>query len=187
MFQGRPGQPLMLIGQAPGRVEVGPRKPFAGRAGKELERWIQRAGFRDDEHFRSLAYVTSVTKCFPGKSKTGGGDRRPGAVEVAQCRPWLESQLQIQRPRLIILVGTLAVEQFENQLPSRSLDLLVGEIFPGKGGGHSLLPLPHPSGASRWLNNRAHQAKLDDALRLLGRTWPGLVGDANARARLNSA
>lgn len=177
LFQGRPGQPLMLIGQAPGIVELGPRKPFAGRAGKELERWVKRAGFRDDDHFRSLTYVTSVTKCFPGKAISGGGDRRPGAVEVAQCRPWLLGQRELQQPRLIILVGTLAIEQFEDQLPGRSLDILVGEIFARNGAEPLLLPLPHPSGASRWLNHGAHRAKLDGALELLARTWPGLVGD----------
>jgi uracil-DNA glycosylase len=176
IFQGRPGQPLMLIGQAPGIVELGSRKPFAGRAGKELERWLQRAGFRDDDHFRSLTYVTSVTKCFPGKSRSGGGDRRPGAVEVAQCRPWLLGQLGLQKPRLIILVGTLAIEQFQDQLPGRSLDILVGEIFAGNGPQPLLLPLPHPSGASRWLNHGAHRAQLERALGQLGRTWPGLVG-----------
>jgi uracil-DNA glycosylase len=176
IFQGRPGQPLMLIGQAPGIVELGPRKPFAGRAGKELERWLQRAGFRDDDHFRSLTYVTSVTKCFPGKARSGGGDRRPGAVEVAQCRPWLLGQLQLQQPRLIMLVGTLAIEQFQDQLRGRSLDTLVGEIFAGNGAQPLLLPLPHPSGASRWLNQGTHRAQLERALQLLGRTWPGLVG-----------
>ena len=179
MFQGRPGQPLMLIGQAPGIVELGPRKPFAGRAGRELERWCRRAGFADDNHFRSLTYVTSVTKCFPGKSLAGGGDRRPSRIEVAQCRPWLEAQLSLQRPRLIILVGTLAIEQFAGDLPGTSLDALVGDLFKSAGGEPLLLPLPHPSGASRWLNQPAHRARLSEALGLLGRTWPDLVGDAS--------
>jgi uracil-DNA glycosylase len=179
MFQGRPGQPLMLIGQAPGIAELGPRKPFAGRAGKELQRWCRRAGFADDDHFRSFTYVTSVTKCFPGKSRSGGGDRRPSRVEVAQCRPWLEAQMSLQRPRLILLVGTLAIEQFSADLPGSSLDVLVGELFESAGGGPLLLPLPHPSGASRWLNQHAHRARLNDALDLLARTWPDLVRDAS--------
>ncbi len=170
----------MLIGQAPGIVELGSRKPFAGRAGKELERWVQRAGFRDDDHFRSLTYITSVTKCFPGKATSGGGDRRPGAVEVAQCRPWLLGQLELQQPRLIILVGTLAIEQFADRLPGRALDILVGRSFAGEGANPMLLPLPHPSGASRWLNHGSHRLMLEAALELLRRTWPGLVGDRKA-------
>ena len=169
----------MLIGQAPGVVELGPRKPFAGRAGKELERWCQRAGFTDDDHFRSLTYVTSVTKCFPGKAASGGGDRRPNAVEVAQCRPWLDAQLALQRPRLIILVGTLAIEQFASHLPATSLDALVGDLFETEGGEPLLLPLPHPSGASRWLNQPDHRRGLEHALALLRRTWPDLAGDTS--------
>jgi uracil-DNA glycosylase len=175
MFQGRPGQRLMLIGQAPGIVEVAIRKPFAGRAGRELERWMQRAGFAGDGHFRSLTYITSVTKCFPGKAKSGGGDRRPTRVEVAQCRPWLVGQLELVRPRLILLVGTLAIEQFQDHLPGSSLDLLVGRLFDSPGQEPRLLPLPHPSGASRWLNDQRNRARLEVALDLLRRTWPAML------------
>jgi uracil-DNA glycosylase len=165
----------MLIGQAPGIAELDSRKPFAGRAGRELERWVKRAGFADEDHFRSLTYVTSVTKCFPGKSLAGSGDRRPSGVEVAQCRPWLLGQMELQRPRLIILMGTLAIEQFASQLPGGSLDVLVGRIFEADAGGPLLLPLPHPSGASRWLNEPGHRALLEQALSVLARTWPDLV------------
>jgi uracil-DNA glycosylase len=180
MFQGRPGQRLMLIGQAPGIVELGPRKPFAGRAGKELERWMQRAGFAGDDHFRSLTYITSVTKCYPGKAKSGGGDRRPSSVEVAQCRPWLIGQMELVRPRLIILVGTLAIEQFLQYLPGRSLDVLVGKLFDSDGHEPLLMPLPHPSGASRWLNARQNRDRLEEALQLLKKTWPTLVPAASS-------
>jgi uracil-DNA glycosylase family 4 len=178
MFQGAPGQPIMLVGQAPGIVEMGPRRPFAGRAGAELSRWAMRAGFEDDNHFRALTYVTSVTKCFPGKAVSGSGDRRPSAVEVAQCHPWLDAQLSLQAPRLVLLVGTLAIEEF---LPRRRLEELIGRLFTMTGEavtegslppGRLLLPLPHPSGASRWLNDPGHRVLLDRALDLLARTWP---------------
>ena len=158
IFQGRPGQRLMLVGQAPGIVETGPRMPFAGRSGRELEHWMVRAGFSDDAHFRSLTYVTSITKCFPGRNGSGSGDWRPGGVEVANCAPWLDAQLELQRPRLIILAGGLAIERF---LPRRPLETLVGHLFdaagneiePGAAAAEPVLvPLPHPSGASRWLN-----------------------------------
>jgi uracil-DNA glycosylase len=186
VFQGRPGQRLMLIGQAPGVVEMDARKPFAARAGKELERWMKRAGFTDDDHFRSIVYLTSVTKCFPGKAASGGGDRRPSAAEVALCRPWLQGQLALVEPRMVLLVGTLAIEQF---MPCRSLDGLVGRLFDGRGvqvPGTSaatlvramrplLLPLPHPSGASRWLNQPAHRGLLEQALGRLRATWPALT------------
>jgi len=180
IFQGRPGQPFMLIGQAPGIMEIEKRRPFAARSGRELARWMQRAGFRDDDQFRSLTYLTSITKCYPGQGKSGSGDRRPSATEVAQCLPWLDMQLELQRPRLIILAGTLAAERF---LPGRSLDSLVGRMFDSNGrevkgprrAAPLLLPLPHPSGASRWLNDPSHRELLEDALSLLRRTWPKLT------------
>jgi uracil-DNA glycosylase family 4 len=170
----------MLVGQAPGVTEKTARKPFAARAGRELERWMLRAGFESDDHFRSLTYVTSVTKCFPGKARSGAGDRRPSRAEVDLCRPWLEAQLEMVQPRLVLLVGTLAIDEF---LPGRPLESLVGRLFDS--GGHEihsggekpqpwLLPLPHPSGASRWLNDEAHRELLDQALVLLSTTWPRL-------------
>jgi uracil-DNA glycosylase len=189
MFQGRPGQRLMLVGQAPGIMEVEARKPFAWRSGKELERWMVRAGFDNDDHFRALTYITSVTKCFPGKARSGSGDRRPSRAEVELCLPWLDGQLELVQPRLLLLLGTLAIERF---IPGRPLEALVGNLFERdgtevpakwqKGDGRRpeprqplLLPLPHPSGASRWLNDRAHRALLETALQRLSITWPQLV------------
>lgn len=184
VFQGRPGQRLMLIGQAPGVTEMTARKPFAARAGRELERWMLRAGFESDDHFRSVTYITSVTKCFPGKARSGAGDRRPSRAEVDLCRPWLQAQLEMVRPRLVLLVGTLAIDEF---MPGRPLEELVGRLFDA--GGEQirarrawpdqrpqpwLLPLPHPSGASRWLNDPTHRQLLEHALARLRKTWPGL-------------
>jgi uracil-DNA glycosylase len=190
MFQGAPGQRLMLVGQAPGERELGPRKPFAGRSGAELARWMMRAGFEGDDHFRSLAYITSVTKCYPGKAPGGSGDRRPSAVEIAQCRPWLQAQLQLVRPRLLLLVGGLAHSEFE-VTRGRGLDELIGRAFDAEGVDHSaalladgrvpaapepwIVPLPHPSGASRWLNAPAHRELLDQGLRVLRVLWPVLA------------
>jgi uracil-DNA glycosylase family 4 len=191
MFQGAPGQRLMLIGQAPGVHELGPRKPFAARSGAELARWMLRAGFAGDEQFRSLTYITSVTKCFPGKASSGAGDRRPSRVEVAQCRPWLDAQLDLVQPRLLLLVGGLAHEAFA-PTRGRPLEQLIGSVYDARGIDHAdavlaagppigapepwCLPLPHPSGASRWLNLAAHRELLERALAVLGRLWPALAG-----------
>ncbi|MFN2465731.1 MAG: uracil-DNA glycosylase family protein [Candidatus Dormibacteria bacterium] len=188
MFQGVPGQRLMLVGQAPGERELGPRKPFAGRSGAELARWMTRAGFRDDDHFRTETYITSVTKCFPGKAASGVGDRRPSGVEVGQCRPWLEGQLELLRPGLVMLVGGLAHEAFA-ATRGRGLNQLVGRALDGAGRDHTLsvqdgtwgrvaieppwiVPLPHPSGASRWLNSEANRDLLAQALEVLSVLWP---------------
>lgn len=200
IFQGAPGQRLVLVGQAPGERELGPRKPFAGRSGAELARWMTRAGFEGDDHFRSLTYITSITKCFPGKALRGGGDRHPSGVEVAQCRPWLDGQLELVRPRLLLLVGGLAHAAFPvtrggglDQLIGRAVDgaglergaeLLGGQRFPEDAPEPWYVPLPHPSGASRWLNLPAHRALLDRALGLLAILWPVLAAEPTYKLHL---
>ncbi len=162
---------IMLSGQAPGAVEAAHRLPFQGRSRKVLAGWLIRAGFASEVQARRQIYLTSVTKCFPGKG-TGGGDRRPSRAEVDLCRPHLDRQLALIKPELLILVGGLSHERF---LPGRSLDELVGRVFDLSGrevSGRSrvrplLVPLPHPSGASRWLNGVENRQLLDRALRQL--------------------
>ena len=162
---------IMLIGQAPGAVEAVRRLPFQGRSRKVLMGWLIRAGFSSETQIRRQVYMTSVTKCFPGKG-TGGGDRRPSRAEVDLCRSHLDRQLALIKPEVLILVGGLAHERF---LPGRALDTLVGRLFDASGrevsgrtGARPLLvPLPHPSGASRWLNVVENRALLDRALRRL--------------------
>ncbi len=161
---------IMLIGQAPGIVEEVRRLPFQGRSGKVLVGWLTRAGFQSEEQIRRRVYMTSITKCFPGKGS--GGDRRPSRAEVDLCRPHLERQLRLIDPAVILLVGGLAHERF---LPGRPLGELVGRIFDSSGRAvrrgpdiHPVLvPLPHPSGASRWLNDPANVALLERGLRRL--------------------
>ncbi len=162
---------IMLIGQAPGAVEAVRRLPFQGRSGKVLMAWLMRAGFTSETQARRRIYMTSITKCFPGKG-TGGGDRRPSRAEVDLCKGHLDRQLALLEPDILILVGGLAHERF---LPGRPLDALVGRLFDRSGrevGSRSgarplLVPLPHPSGASRWLNAVGNRALLDRALRRL--------------------
>ena len=102
---------VMIVGQAPGVVELTTRTPFSGRAGAELRRWLGRAGIGED----ALPYRTAITKCFPGKAATGAGDRRPSPPEIALCGPWLEAELALVRPDIILLVGTLAIDRLWGQ------------------------------------------------------------------------
>src|SRR6266850_1711951 len=76
-FSGEWGAPFFLVGQAPGAVERESRRPFSGRAGKELDRWMARAGFASAEEFRRLTYIAALMRCFPGQNVTGTGDLRP--------------------------------------------------------------------------------------------------------------
>src|SRR5437867_11190444 len=110
---GKASDRVMIIGQAPGAVELTTGLPFSGRAGAELRRWLAQAGI-DVAH---LPYRTSITKCFPGKAAGGAGDRRPSPAEVALCAPWLEAELALVRPEVILLVGTLAIDRLWGKTP----------------------------------------------------------------------
>jgi uracil-DNA glycosylase family 4 len=181
VFSGRPGQRILLVGQAPGPVEAQGGVPFAGRAGRELMRWMVRAGFRDEADFRERVWMTSVTTCFPGRRPGGAGDRRPGPAEIRACAPWLDGVLLLLRPRLVLVIGTLALERL---LPGTgSLDVAVGRPQPLPASALPaaapplealVLPLPHPSGQSRWLNDPARRARLDAALTTLAGLVDGI-------------
>ena len=171
VLSGYPDNRIMLIGQAPGAAEAVRRLPFQGRSRNVLMGWLIRAGFSSEAQVRRQVYMTSITKCFPGKG-TGGGDRRPSRAEVDLCRSHLDRQLALIKPELLILVGGFAHERF---LPARPLGGLVGRLFDLSGrevarGTHIrplLVPLPHPSGASRWLNAVENRRLLERALRRL--------------------
>jgi uracil-DNA glycosylase family 4 len=157
---GKVSDRVMIVGQAPGAVELTTGVPFSGRAGAELRRWLARAGIDEDR----LPYRTSITKCFPGKAASGAGDRKPSPPEIANCATWLERELALVRPRIILLVGQLAIERFIGKV---ALDSVVGTVK--RDDDRVLIPLPHPSGASRWLNQPANRALLERALRHLRR------------------
>jgi len=156
----------MLVGQAPGKVESEGGVPFSGRAGKTLFRWLARAGI-DEETARELIYISAVTRCYPGPHPSGRGDRVPTRVEQASCADWLESELRIVRPEVLIPVGRLAIERF---LPDIPLSALIGTVRTVKhGGGKSLvIPLPHPSGASSWVHQSDNKILLARAIELIG-------------------
>ena len=168
---GRRENRIMLVGQAPGVVEQTIRRPFQGRAGKELFRWMAGIGIAEDE-FRSHVYMTAITKCFPGKAPCGKGDRRPSPREIALCRPWLEAQLALVHPQTIVPVGGLAIERW---FPRTPLTDLIGRRFEQDG--VVLVPLPHPSGASRWLNVPAHRDLLRRALEHVRAEWDRALRD----------
>jgi uracil-DNA glycosylase family 4 len=149
---------LMLIGQAPGRLSVERGIPFGGPGGVLLDRWLTRAGFPPN-YLRTGVYLTALTRCFPGKATSGKGDRAPSPGEIAQCRPWLDAEFAVIDPCVVLPVGQMAIRAF---LGPGSLESFVGEVIERDG--RLWLPLPHPSGVSRWLNDPAHQAQVDRAL-----------------------
>src|SRR5256714_15595333 len=95
---------VMLIGQAPGKVEAGSGKPFSGRAGQTLFRWLERAGI-DEAAARDEIYISAITRCFPGAHPSGRCDRVPTRTEQSSCADWLAGELRVIQPRLVIPAG----------------------------------------------------------------------------------
>ena len=139
---------VMAIGQAPGVKEPVLGRPFAWTAGKTLFGWIHRACGMTEAEYRESIYMAAVARCFPGKNNAGG-DRVPDAGEVVTCRDWLEAEMEILKPQLVIPIGKLAITQF---MEFDKMTEVIGGVFPVKFRGHQfdLIPLPHPSGASPW-------------------------------------
>ena len=139
---------VMLIGQAPGPREPVLQRPFAHTAGKTLFRWFEEFCGMNEAAIRSTVYFAAVCRCFPGKS-SGGTDRVPAPDEIRNCSCWMNDEIEILRPRLIIPVGRLAIMQF---IDCAKLEKVIGRKFRVERAGHrcDVIPLPHPSGASPW-------------------------------------
>jgi uracil-DNA glycosylase len=166
------------------------KRPFNAGSGRRLFQWLGRAGW-DENEFRDRQYMTAVTKCYPGKEKSGKGDRVPSRAEQALCRPFLEQEIAVIKPRLIILVGGLAIKLMYPKsarlrdvigtaayFPPETLtnpvnfDLKQAELLAEFDGskdenGRWVVPLPHPSGASLWPNKPENKALIETAVLLL--------------------
>ena len=152
------GQRAYLFGQAPGPIEGEERRPWRGRAGQTLRRWLG----MEEEEFYATFYCASVTRCYPGKSPSGKGDRVPTPTEQELCQFWRDWELELMRPKLIVPIGMLAIKRL---LGRTQLAGTVGERFSF--GAAVAIPLPHPSGVSLWLNspeNRALVARAVDVI-----------------------
>jgi uracil-DNA glycosylase len=163
VFSGPSTADVMVVGQAPGITETQVGRPFNGSSGRRLFQWLEQAGWEEDV-FRATQYMTAVTKCYPGRSPGGKGDRVPTRREQELCAPFLERELALVRPRILVPVGGLAVRRFAGDV---RLAEAVGRVL--RKGGAWIVPLPHPSGASLWLNRPENQERVERALAHLRR------------------
>ena len=140
---------ILLVGQAPGPREGSFGKPFAWTAGKTMFRWFEESLGVSEEEFRAKVYMAAVARCFPGKAP-GGGDRRPDAEEIVRCKPYLVRETEILAPKLVLAVGTLAIDQVLGT--KEKLTDLIGSVRKATyhGVATDVVALPHPSGASPW-------------------------------------
>ncbi len=158
VVSGHASQRIYLFGQAPGVVEGRERRPWRGRAGTTLRAWLA----MDEDEFYATFYCAAVTRCYPGRSPSGRGDRTPSRHEQRLCTFWRDWELRLLHPGLIVTVGGLALAQL---LGEASLTRAVGRSFELDG--TTLIALPHPSGASGWLNDPENRRRLERALALV--------------------
>jgi uracil-DNA glycosylase len=153
VLEGRPGQRAYLFGQAPGIVEGEERRPWRGRAGRTLRGWLQ----LEEDAFYARFYCASVTRCYPGRTSSRG-DRTPAPAEQRLCAFWRDWELRLLQPRLVVPVGGLAIRHL---LGVTRLTDAIGKSYVL--GDALAIPLPHPSGASSWLNDPVNRARLGKA------------------------
>lgn len=159
---------IILIGQAPGIKEGDLKKPFAWTAGKNMFKWFASIGL-NEEKFRKNVYMAAVCRCYPGKNISGSGDRVPTEDEIKKCSSWLNYEIDLLQPNLVIPVGKLAISQFIN---FEKLNDVVGKKIKYKKDNLSLdiVPLPHPSGLSTWYKKEPGKKLLNDSLRIIKKT-----------------
>lgn len=165
VFSGDLDAPLLIIGQAPGLTEYEKKSPFVGSSGNRLFSWLQQAEL-EESWIREHALIFQRYLCYPGKRPAGDGDRRPGSEQLELCSPHLSSVLSLMTGfnlKLIIPVGRQAIDAF--YAPSKTLEEIIGTQMGYASA--TVIPLPHPSGVSRWHQKQEHRILIYQALELI--------------------
>ncbi len=153
---------ILLIGQAPGLQATRNDLPFAGAAGEKLRDWLEQGGIPRHDIYRQVHFA-AITRCYPGRLPGAKGDRVPSRQEQDFCRPWLDELIVTLQPRIILLVGLLATRTVLGRVESLTAAVGTSTVRDGV----CFIPLPHPSGVSRWLNEPENVAAVERALQLL--------------------
>ncbi|MCW5610559.1 MAG: uracil-DNA glycosylase family protein [Rubrivivax sp.] len=152
--------------------------PFSGQAGQDVRALFAECGLNSSQ-FDELVFTSAVAKCFPGskltKRRRGEGFRRedlkPSATMLSNCRPFLLAQLELVSPRVLVLLGSMALEVYvelrSGKRSKPSLEEYVGKVEDWND--RRVVPLAHTSGGSFWLNDPVHRSMQEQAKRLLAR------------------
>lgn len=135
--EGNPNAEIVLIGEGPGFYEDQQARPFVGAAGKFLDELLASIGLA-----RKDVYICNVIKCRPPNN------RDPQQAEISACTPWLEQQLEVLQPKVIVTLGRFSMSRY---FPGQSIGRIHGQ--PRKIDGVLVMPMYHPAAA-------LHQASL---------------------------
>lgn len=135
--EGDPDARLMVVGEGPGREEDRQGRPFVGRSGQLLDRLLaEEAGLRREE-----VYIANVVKCRPP------GNRDPLPAEIAACRPYLETQVELIGPEVVLTLGNFSTRLLLDT--TEGITALRGRAYPWGATGAVLVPTFHPAAALR--------------------------------------
>jgi uracil-DNA glycosylase family 4 len=149
---------VFFVGEGPGYYEDKSGRPFVGAAGKFLEELLILAGLSRDEVF-----ITNIVKCRPPNN------RDPLETEIEACRPWLDQQLEVIKPKVIVTLGRYSMNRY---FPGASISRIHGQAQ--KVGPYSVVPMFHPAAA-------LHQARYRSLIEEDFRRLPGIITGAGPR------
>ena len=153
--EGSPNADIVFIGEGPGFNEDQQARPFVGPAGKFLDELLASVGLRRED-----VYIGNVIKCRPPNNR----DPLPG--EIAACKPWLDQQLQIIKPRVVVTLGRFSMNRY---FPGQSIGRIHGQAR--RMGDVTVLPMYHPAAA-------LHQASLRRTIEEDFRKLPAILAEA---------
>ncbi len=139
---------LVFVGEAPGASEDRQGRPFVGSAGKFLDELLHSIGLN-----RNQVYIANIIKCRPP------GNRDPQPDEIAACKPWLDRQIEIIKPRMIVTLGRFSMSLF---IPGKAISKCHG--IPVSRDGVTFYPMYHPAAALH--QNNLRQVIMADMLRI---------------------
>ncbi len=155
--EGNPNADIVFIGEGPGFYEDQQARPFVGAAGKFLDDLLASIGLK-----RADVFICNVLKCRPP------GNRDPLPGEISACKDWLDEQLAVIRPKVIVTLGRFSMGRY---FPGQSISRIHGQ--PKKLGDVLVVPMYHPAAA-------LHQGSLRRTIELDFKKLPGLLADALA-------
>jgi len=177
-------KPILLIGQAPGIKEYETGKPFQGQAGQKIRHIFRSIGIND---FDKNVYSSAVAKCYPGRKLrksgdpgSGSEDRVPSTQMVKNCRSFLERELYLVNPKVVVTLGSFPLKAYLTMAglaePKPTLQQFVGTSHSWNC--RDVVFFPHTSGGARWLNDHGNKILFSTAKTLLRQTLieHGIVG-----------
>jgi DNA polymerase len=153
--EGNPNADIVFIGEGPGFHEDQQARPFVGQAGKFLDELLASIGLK-----RSDVFICNVLKCRPP------GNRDPLPTEIAACKPWLDTQIETIKPRVIVTLGRFSMSRY---FPGQAISKIHGQAR--KFGDMTVVPMYHPAAA-------LHQASLRKTIEYDFQKLPALLAEA---------